>query len=504
MAILKGEEARQWLAQNPNKAYTNLTTNQQVAREPGFLERLGLSISKPFRSALGVGQEFGNTIRDLSNVSRGDWSGFDSSTGMGARPDKYALMSEEETEALQRDPVRSGLKSAAGVLSYAMPVGPAAGASSALGRIGTAGLKATLPGAMSSFALSEEGEELGDTLRGGALGFGTGAVLQGVGEVGRAIKAKPQGKLVDVSEVDEIAALPKKVKKGLVDQTRSAGFWDDSVGESKSIQNFLKNRGLAGKTPAETLENMTQEFYRAQGLKEVGLEEIGGLSKDYIEQIKGQLDEAVNYSGLGATETNAIKRMKSVLDRAPQDAKALDKIAQQWYDIALTKAGDLKASQSGLYKYGAKAIRDALKAANQGGSYTQGMSALSQILGLADEGLVSKTAVEAAKKGIDVPLFASAGFKGADVEVPGISNVVNRTRANIGLARETGREITGNAIGGAARAMTPVANMAQRVAPAALPALLGQGQPDQGMEQPGMQPDIYGQMDKGHRLTKWL
>jgi hypothetical protein len=493
MAILKGEEARQWLAQNPNKAYTNLTTNQQVAREPGFLERLGLSISKPFRSALGVGQEFGNTIRDLSNVSRGDWSGFDSSTGMGARPDKYALMSEEETEALQRDPVRSGLKSAAGVLSYAMPVGPAAGASSALGRIGTAGLKATLPGAMSSFALSEEGEELGDTLRGGALGFGTGAVLQGVGEVGRAIKAKPQGKLVDVSEVDEIAALPKKVKKGLVDQTRSAGFWDDSVGESKSIQNFLKNRGLAGKTPAETLENMTQEFYRAQGLKEVGLEEIGGLSKDYIEQIKGQLDEAVNYSGLGATETNAIKRMKSVLDRAPQDAKALDKIAQQWYDIALTKAGDLKASQSGLYKYGAKAIRDALKAANQGGSYTQGMSALSQILGLADEGLVSKTAVEAAKKGIDVPLFASAGFKGADVEVPGISNVVNRTRANIGLARETGRGITGNVIGGAARAMTPVANMEQRLAPA-LPALLGQGQPDQGMEQPGMQPDIYGQM----------
>lgn len=465
MAILRGEEARQWLAQNPNKAYKNLTTNVSVPRQQSGLEKFFMNISKPIRTFVPAAQELGYTISDLVRMGRGE--------GPTERPDSYFGMTEEESESFRSDPLKQGVKAGSALMAYGVPAGGGQ-AASILGRIGTAAGRGAISGTMSGFGYSDEGEELEDTLTGGLFGFGIGAATQGIGEASRAIKARPQGtgKIVDTLEVDEIAALPKRVKNGLRDQTKSAGFWDEGLGETKSIQNFLKNRGLAGKTPQETLEQMTQEFYRAQGLKEQGIKEIGGLSRGYIDQIKGNIDEAIQYSGLSAKEKTALKEMFKVLDSAPTDAKTLDKIAQDWYKMGLTRAGEQKMTQSGLFMDGAKAIRDALKEANRGGSYTEGMSILSQILGLEDKGQISKAAIESARQGIDIPLFASSGFRGADVKLPQVSNVINKTRANMGLAKETGVGMGSELLQGAARVAQPVANVAQR----AVPGIVGAGQ----------------------------
>lgn len=465
MAILRGEEARQWLAQNPNKAYKNLTTNVSVPRQQSGLEKFFMNISKPIRTFVPAAQELGYTISDLVRMGRGE--------GPTERPDSYFGMTEEESESFRSDPLKQGVKAGSALMAYGVPAGGGQAAST-LGRIGTAAGRGAISGTMSGFGYSDEGEELEDTLTGGLFGFGIGAATQGIGEASRAIKARPQGtgKIVDTLEVDEIAALPKRVKNGLRDQTKSAGFWDEGLGETKSIQNFLKNRGLAGKTPQETLEQMTQEFYRAQGLKEQGIKEIGGLSRGYIDQIKGNIDEAIQYSGLSAKEKTALKEMFKVLDSAPTDAKTLDKIAQDWYKMGLTRAGEQKMTQSGLFMDGAKAIRDALKEANGGGSYTEGMSILSQILGLEDKGQISKAAIESARQGIDIPLFAASGFRGADVKLPQVSNVINKTRANMGLAKETGVGMGSELLQGAARVAQPVANVAQR----AVPGIVGAGQ----------------------------
>lgn len=252
MAILKGEAARQWLAANPNRAYTNLTTNQQVVREPGFLERLGLGITKPFRTALGVGQEFGNTIRDLSNVSRGDWSTFMD------RPDRYALMSEEETEALQRDPVRAGLKSAAGTLAYAVPGGAVRGTVGTGARIGQAAARGLGAGALSGFGLSEEGEELGSTLTGGALGGILGGGLQGVSEISRVVKTrKLADNLAKTADDFEVNAYTKRIGSK---PTMGQGKYDlarDSLGMAKAKGVNIKN--------ADDLYAFSDDLFREYG-----------------------------------------------------------------------------------------------------------------------------------------------------------------------------------------------------------------------------------------------
>lgn len=474
-------EFRRWAAQNPggvariNGQETSVPMPQ--AQDLGFFGNLARGVTKPLRAVAAMPEYL---VQALSAANRG---------GTGVKPGEFKsiFLTPEEEIKWARNPVKEGLKSSVGLGAYLVP-GGGGEAGTATGRIGTAAGRGAISGSMSGLAYSDDDQELKGALTGGALGGLIGGATQGVSELAQASRARQatQGVgVVDVSSVDDIAKLPKKTKSGLVKQAKSAGFWDDGLGESKNIQNYLNNRGLAGRTPAETLENMTQEFYRAQGLKEAGLDEIGGLSKGYIEQIKNQLDEAVEFSGLGVKDTNAVQRMKATLDKAPQNAKSLDKIAQQWYDIALTKAGDMKASQSGLYKYGAKAIRDALKTANQEGSYTQGMSVLSQILGLEDEGLIAKTAKDAARQGVDIPLFTAAGFRGADIKVPGVSNVVNKARAGIGATQETGRGLGQGVIGGLANAAQPAASVAQRVAPAVLPAFLEQGGQQEQVPQGG-------------------
>jgi hypothetical protein len=419
-------------------AYRQVTRQEleeYIAKNPGAKYRVnGQEVQAPFQDEdKGVVMNLLTTLsKPLRTIAGGTYSAI-----TGREKDNPFFTQREELDYAE-NPTLFGAKQAIGLGSYLLPVGAAEGATG-LKAVGQAAKSGLLPGAMGGVAFSEQGKELSGALKGGVTGGLFAGTLQGVGEAAKALtRTAGSGKVVNTLDVDDIAHLPSKTKSGLVKQAKSAGFWDPKVSESKNIQNYLVNRGLAGNTPAKTLENMTQEFYRGQRLKESGLEEIGGLSKSYIDKIKGEIDDAVRYSGLGTDEAKVVKDMKAILDKAPRDAKTLDSIAQKWYDRGLTKAGDLKSSQAALYKYGAKTIRDNLKLANQGGSYSEGMRVLSQILGLQDEGLVAKTAARATDVGINVPLFSSAGFRGADIKLPFVSDIYSKTRAAIGRGQEMG------------------------------------------------------------------
>lgn len=507
LKYLNAEELEKWKAQNPGKTFFDASGNPvgvpSTTKDLGFIGNLARTVSKPFRMGGGVAQEFGYTLADLVRMSQGK--------GQLERPQNYLGLTREESQALYQDPLKEGLKSAAGVVSYAVPVGATKGATG-LTAIGQAAKKGAGAGALGGFGLSESGQELESALKGAGLGAVMGGALQGVGEVGRKI-AKPKVSktgmdiyLDEIDDVTKVAKLPEEAKSALKKLSESAGFKDPSLSDSKNILNYLNNRKLAGVTPGQTLENMTQEFARASKLKEGGINEIGGLSKGYVKQIENNIDEAVQYSGLGATDTNVLARMKATLEKAPRDAKTLDKIAQDWYKMGLTKAGEQKMTQSGLYSAGAKAIRDALKEANQGGSYTTGMSLLSKILGIEDEGAVSAAAQAAEKTGINIPVFQSAGVFGADIKTPAISNAISKTRANIGqkqLERALGSQVSQTqGTQAIPQLLQTIINAGQRTVPAV--AGLSQAQPTQSVQQPIQQQLSSGMDNQGANALNFM
>lgn len=476
MAILRGAEARQWLAQNPNKAYTNLTSGESIPRQRGGLEKFFTNLTKPIRTFLPAVQESAYTLQDLISAGKGDWR-------TAERPDQYLGMTEEESTAFREDPLKQGLKAGVALGAYGVPVGGGQAATS-LGRIGTAAGRGAISGTMSGFGYSGEGEELSGTLTGGALGGLIGGATQGIGEASRAIQAKQQaaGRVVDTMNVDEIAALPKKTRSGLAKQAKSAGFWDPTLSESKNIQNYLTNRGFAGNTPAETLENLTQEFNRASKLKQEGLEEVGGLSRDYLRQARENLDEAIRYKGIGldSEATRVYNDIVKTLEKGPQGAKELDNIIMKWNEAGRLAKGAQKTSTAGLYADAARELRNVMRSTSP--TYDSALQALNQILGIEDVGTVAGAAKTAAGAGLNVPLFSGAGFRGADIKTPFVGDTISKTQAAIGRAQETGTGLGANMLQGAARVAEPVSRVAQQRG--VVPSMVGASQ-----SLPGRQPE---------------
>jgi hypothetical protein len=490
------EEFMDWARKNPGKA--GMVNGQEVqapmpqAQDLGFLGNLVRGVTKPLRSVAAMPEYL---VQALGAANKGQ-------TGFKPGQFQSIFLTPEEELAWGEDPIKQGVKSSLALGAYLVPGGGGT-AKTALGRVGTAAGRGTISGTMSGYGLSGEEDELKSTLTGGALGFGTGAVLQGVSEGAQALaqrKAQASGEVINTMNVDEIVKLPDRTRKGLAKQAKSAGFWDSKVSESKNIQNYLQNRGLAGNTPAETLENLTQEFNRAQQLKQQGLDEVGGLSRGYLEQVKDNLDEAIMYKGIGLDPeaTRVYNDIVKTLEKGPTGAKDLDNIIMKWNEAGRLAKGAQKTSTAGLYADAARELRNVMRSTSP--TYDSALQALNQILGIEDVGLVGKTAADAARAGVDIPLFAGAGFHGADIKTPFISDMINKTRAAQGRALEQGTGALAG-VGQAASQVAPVVSQAaqvgQRAIPA-LPAMLGQGQPEQGTEQmgmqPGMQPDIYGQM----------
>lgn len=236
MATLRGQAARQWIAQNPNRGFTDLRTGQvyggqtqQTTPQRSGIENLILGLSKPFRQGAGIAQEFGYTINDLLNQARGDYE------KVGERPEGGWLMSDEETQALREDPIKAGLKSGIGVASYGLGGAPKGGytAATTIGRMGQAGLRNLPAGLAGGFGYSEEGDELGSTLKGGAIGFGTGALLQGASEIPEAIRNR--GAKMQESATNKLDLIRQQDNELLNAQMKKISTLDDQIANTQKL-----------------------------------------------------------------------------------------------------------------------------------------------------------------------------------------------------------------------------------------------------------------------------
>lgn len=426
------EQLEEYIKNNPGATYR---VNGQEAQAPyqdedkDFLMNLLTTLSKPIRT-----------------VGGGVYSAI-----TGKEKDNPFFTQREEAE-YAKDPTIFGAKQAIGLGSYLLPVGAAKGVTG-LKAVGQAAGRGILPGAMGGVAFSEEGKELRGALTGGLTGGLFAGALQGVGEIGRGIKSAKIDKsgmstyLDDIDDVTKVAKLPKKAKSALKSLSESAGFNDPSLSESKNILNYIKNRQLAGKTPGQTLENMTQEFARASQLKQEGLEEIGGLSRSYLEQAQNNFDDAIRYKGLSLDKegTGVYNDIRKTFLTGPQDAKSLDDILMKWNEAGRNAKGAQKMGLSGLYADASKSLRDVLRTTNPGGKYDIALKQLSQILGLDDEGVVAAASSAAEKTGINLPMFQNAGVYGTDIKTPFISNTISKARAGLAegqLQRALGTQAT--------------------------------------------------------------
>lgn len=466
---IKVEELQQWIAEHPGGSYRIGGKEYKAPKkQPGMLESLLTTLSKPIRAIPGsaysaiTGKETGNPF-----------------------------LTDEEEAALYNNPESFGVKNALGLGSYLLPVGAAKGVTG-LKAVGQAAGRGVLPGAMGGVAFSEEGKELGGALTGGLTGGLFAGALQGVGEVGRKIASTKLSKsgmgtyLDDIDDVIKVDKLPKQAKSALKKLSKSAGFNDPALSESKNILNYIKNRQLAGTTPGQTLENMTQEFAKASQLKQEGLEEIGGLSRSYLEQAQKNFDDAIRYKGLSLDKegTGVYNDIRKTFLTGPQDAKSLDDILMKWNEAGRNAKGAQKMGLTGLYSDASKSLRDVMRTTNPGGKYDVALKQLSQVLGLDDEGVVAAAAKAAEKTGFNVPMFQNAGVSRTDIKAPFIANTMSKAQAGIGQ-RQLERAIGSQATQGSAQMpqlLQQIIGGAQRTTPAVAGMMGGQQEPQQPIQ----------------------
>ena len=284
LRYLNAEELEKWKAQNPGKTYFDTAGNPvsvpSTTKDLGFLGNLARTVSKPFRVGGGTLQELGYTVGDIVRMAQG--------RNPLERPEQYFGLTQEESQALYEDPLKEGLKSAAGVMSYAVPAGAAKGAATVGSRIGTAAARGAGAGTLGSFALSESGKELETALKGAGLGALMGGALQGVGEGVKAVKsAKIANKLDDMADELQASALKKDI--GIAPTTKQ--------GKNilpKEVLETANKMGVKIKNP-EDLKTFGQALYEsnanvanvaAQQLDDLGRAiDITDIKKPLLEQL---------------------------------------------------------------------------------------------------------------------------------------------------------------------------------------------------------------------------
>lgn len=284
LKYLNAEELEKWKAQNPGKTYFDTAGNPvsvpSTTKDLGFLGNLARTVSKPFRVGGGALQELGYTVGDIVRMAQGK--------NPLERPEQYFGLTQEESQALYEDPLKEGLKSAAGVMSYAVPAGAAEGATTAGARIGTAAARGAGAGTLGSFALSESGKELETALKGAGLGALMGGSLQGLGEGVKAVKsAKIANKLDDMADELQASALKKDI--GIAPTTKQ--------GKNilpKEVLETANKMGVKIKNP-EDLKTFGQALYEsnanvanvaAQQLDDLGRAiDITDIKKPLLEQL---------------------------------------------------------------------------------------------------------------------------------------------------------------------------------------------------------------------------
>jgi len=507
MAILRGEEARKWLEANPNRRYTDVNTGtvyneptqQSSPQRPGALNLI-LGLTQPFRQGVGILGEFGGTISDLVKTAQGKESevGDDIFRQLGS-----IYLTEEEKKQLKEDPLKMGLKSGVGVASYGVPGGASKGVTG-LKAIGQAAGKGALAGTMGGFGYSKEGQELESTLKGGALGGVLGGGLQAISE-GVGALAGRGAKTYNTSSLDDINNLPKRLKSSYTNQAKAAGMWDKTgVSDAENIRSFLKNRGLAGNYPEETLLKMAQQYDDAVANKVGALEQMGDVSDDIFSKAYADLDEVAIKSGVDMKNTKAWKQVTDKLLKPKTKAmKDIDGWIMEWEKLGRSRGGEIKNTiDADVFTAAAKALRGTVRNSPGGAAYDESLGQLYQVLDLRDTGAVAKAAQSQATAQLKPPFTAKIG---ASLEGP--SQKVSQAQAALGRLQEGGGIGLG---GGITDAIQGAAGIGQR----AIPGIAGLGGTQQAgpmgalqtpvptqTQQPGIDKNMLAQMVMSGQLS---
>jgi len=190
----------------------------------GFVGNVLSSMSQPFRRALEAAQYAGSAP--------------------GGYTPMFKSSSAEDINAAIREPSKQVVKSIASAGSFLVP-GGGGKAATALGRIGTAAAKGAGAGLLSGYGLSESGEELESTLKGGAIGGALGGGLQAGGELvsklGKRVPKNGANVKAVKGSASKIGMSPKEFADditGLLDDMKARGY---DVSSSKSIANSFKS-----------------------------------------------------------------------------------------------------------------------------------------------------------------------------------------------------------------------------------------------------------------------
>ena len=204
--------------------FQEMKAKYESPEKKGFVGNVLSSMSQPFRRALEAAQYAGSAP--------------------GGYTPMFKSSSAEDINAAIREPSKQVVKSIASAGSFLVP-GGGGKAATALGRIGTAAAKGAGAGLLSGYGLSESGEELESTLKGGAIGGALGGGLQAGGELvsklGKRVPKNGANVKAVKGSASKIGMSPKEFADditGLLDDMKARGY---DVSSSKSIANSFKS-----------------------------------------------------------------------------------------------------------------------------------------------------------------------------------------------------------------------------------------------------------------------
>jgi len=300
----------------------------------------------------------------------------------------------------------------------------------ATGAIGTDLLRAGLPGisqlgiiprTLSRFALgASEGALLNEKAKGedplwSSILGGAGNVVGG--EIGDTIGGRLRAKklIKDILNLDEddafdqIAQLPRKIKKSLTRQAKNSGAWIDKIPIEENLYTFLKNRALMGRTPAETLSKIGSSVAENKKLWKESLADTG---KNLFENTKKRIKEELLKKGRSSEWIERSPKVKEIFNRlddgfdSPEDAMA---VIQHWEELGRKASGDPKTGILGdLYTVAAGVAKETFTSVSD--QFDMAVQNLDNLFGL-EKLPVGKAAEKTAKKGLNPLGRFSSGLK---------------------------------------------------------------------------------------------
>jgi hypothetical protein len=354
MAILRGEEAKAWIAQNPNRQYRDMTTGQifnmpqplPQQPQPSKFMNFVKGVSKPFRHGLGIAGEFGGTIEDLINIAQGDFK----DVGKGySRQIGDLLLDEEERKYRAEDPLQMGIKSGAGVMSYGLGAGPVKGATTGARILSGVG-KGALASGVGGFGYSESGKELESTLKGAAIGGAIGGAAQGLREIAPTLKKVGTGgkKKTSFTIKETLGQEPGTISrmdgKARADQfnevfeelTKGDNSWLSPDGTQMKFKTITPNQRLQAN---EVLSDLLKDKMKSIAANSPGvttmdtLQEAFLTNKDLSVMLKA-LESAPANNAVKNTAREALLKLASVADDSGNVTTAgLNETIQYWDDM---------------------------------------------------------------------------------------------------------------------------------------------------------------------------